>query len=113
MLLDNDMGHKLLKVARNAIDACLTNSDLRTKTIDEPLLNQKAGCFVTIHKDGQLRGCIGNFVSHQPLYLEVAQIAAAAATTDPRFYAMDQKISETIASIFQFSPHWLRSTIPC
>ena len=91
MLLDYDMGNKLLEIARNAIDARLANSDPPPKTIDEPLLNQEAGCFVTIHKDGQLRGCIGNFVSQQPLYLEVAQMAVAAATADPRFYAMDQK----------------------
>lgn len=88
MMLDNEMSNKLLRVARDAIDSCLTNTDSRPETIEDALLNQTAGCFVTIHKDGQLRGCIGNFVSNQPLYLEVAQMAVAAATTDPRFYAM-------------------------
>ncbi len=90
MFLDDDMGHKLLNVARNAIDACLSNSDPLPETVDSPELNQTAGCFVTIYKDNQLRGCIGNFVSQQPLYLEVAQMAVAAATADPRFHAMDQ-----------------------
>ncbi len=90
MLLDNELGHKLLEGAHNAIDASLTNSDPLPETVDDPELNQTVGCFVTIHKDGQLRGCIGNFVSEQPLHLEVAQMAVAAATADPRFYAMDQ-----------------------
>jgi AmmeMemoRadiSam system protein A len=90
MLLDNEMGIKLLKIARAAIDACLTDSDPTPDKIENSPLNQTAGCFVTIHKGAQLRGCIGNFVSTQPLYLEVAQMAVAAATADPRFHAMNR-----------------------
>ena len=88
MLLDKEMSTKLLKIARNAIDACLTETAAAPVEVDDLALNQKVGCFVTIHRDGQLRGCIGNFVSDKPLYLEVTQMAVAAATTDPRFYAM-------------------------
>jgi len=91
MLLEKKLGHKLLEVARKAIDAGLTNTDPTPERIEDPLLNQEAGCFVTINKDGQLRGCIGNFVSSQPLYLEVAKMAIAAATADPRFYAMSSE----------------------
>jgi AmmeMemoRadiSam system protein A len=45
------------------------------------------GAFL-IKRNGQLRGCIGNFQARQPLYREVAQMAAASATEDPRFKPM-------------------------
>ncbi len=91
MLLDKQMGTKLLKIARNAIDACLTETAAAPVEVADLALNQTAGCFVTIHMEGQLRGCIGNFVSDKPLHLEVTQMAVAAATTDPRFYAMSSQ----------------------
>ena len=46
---------------------------------------QEMGAFVTLHKEGQLRGCIGNLVGQQPLYLTVRDMAVEAAVDDPRF----------------------------
>lgn len=43
------------------------------------------GAFVTLHKNGQLRGCIGNFVGDGSLERTVSQMAVAAASQDPRF----------------------------
>jgi AmmeMemoRadiSam system protein A len=40
---------------------------------------------VTIHKDGKLRGCIGDIHGRQPLAITIAEMAAAAAFHDPRF----------------------------
>lgn len=48
-------------------------------------IDQKLGCFVTLHKQGHLRGCIGLFSANQPLYKTVSQMALAAAFDDPRF----------------------------
>jgi AmmeMemoRadiSam system protein A len=42
-------------------------------------------CFVTLHKHGQLRGCIGHLQATQPLVEDVAGNAYAAAFQDPRF----------------------------
>lgn len=53
-------------------------------------LKLQSGCFVTIHENGQLRGCIGNFISEKPLWQLVQEMAIAAATQDPRFYPMKQ-----------------------
>jgi len=50
-----------------------------------PELVQQTGCFVTLHKDGQLRGCIGTFERQGPLYEKVQRMARAAAFQDPRF----------------------------
>ena len=48
-------------------------------------LNQKCGAFVSLHKHGRLRGCIGHFGEDVPLHEIVAEMARAAAFEDPRF----------------------------
>ena len=48
-------------------------------------LSDKCGAFVSLHKQGRLRGCIGHFGEDVPLYEIVAEMARAAAFEDPRF----------------------------
>lgn len=48
-------------------------------------LSLKCGAFVSLHKHGHLRGCIGHFGEDVPLYEIVAEMARAAAFEDPRF----------------------------
>ena len=48
-------------------------------------LKEKCGAFVSLHKQGRLRGCIGHFGEDTPLYEIVAEMARAAAFEDPRF----------------------------
>ena len=48
-------------------------------------LTQKCGAFVSLHKHGRLRGCIGHFGEDVPLFEIVAAMARAAAFEDPRF----------------------------
>ena len=48
-------------------------------------LKQKCGAFVSLHKHGRLRGCIGHFGEDVPLHEIVAEMARAAAFEDPRF----------------------------
>jgi len=48
-------------------------------------LLQPMGAFVTLNEHGQLRGCIGNIIGRQPLYLTVRDMAIESATGDPRF----------------------------
>ena len=50
-----------------------------------PMLNSKCGAFVSLHKHGRLRGCIGHFGEDVPLHEIVAEMARAAAFEDPRF----------------------------
>lgn len=52
-------------------------------------LAQSLGSFVTLNKDGDLRGCIGNMVGREPLWQNVWRMARAAAFEDPRFPALD------------------------
>jgi AmmeMemoRadiSam system protein A len=47
-------------------------------------LRDPGACFVTLHTDGQLQGCIGTLAARRPLGVDVAANAAAAAFDDPR-----------------------------
>ena len=78
----------LVNIAREAIVHQIKGGDYSPTPREEKALNSESGCFVTITQEGQLRGCIGNFQSQQPLFREVATMAVAAASQDPRFQPM-------------------------
>ena len=51
------------------------------------LTQRRAGAFVSIHKHGQLRGCIGTIApTRESLAEEIIHNAISASTRDPRFY---------------------------
>jgi len=54
-------------------------------------LKGKRGAFVSLHKHGQLRGCIGSIQPTKPLHQTVEEMAAAAAFNDPRFESLTAK----------------------
>jgi AmmeMemoRadiSam system protein A len=81
----------LLAIARHAIETYVRTGKAYVEPREEMALNQRNGCFVTIKQRGQLRGCIGNFQSEHPLFREVAEMAIASATKDPRFYPMREE----------------------
>jgi hypothetical protein len=78
----------LLNIARVTISEYLETgkiSDAKTASgITEKLL-QPAGAFVTLTKEKNLRGCIGQFNTDRPLYRVVQEMAVSAATRDYRF----------------------------
>lgn len=51
-------------------------------------LQAHGACFVTLHRLGQLRGCIGSLEAYRPLVTDVAEHAFDAAFHDPRFPAL-------------------------
>lgn len=77
----------LLRVAHDAIAYGLTHE--REIQIDvknyEGELQELRASFVTLKLYGQLRGCIGTLEAYQPLVLDIAHNAHAAAFADPRF----------------------------
>ena len=80
----------LLSIAREAISARL---DKRKPTaVAElkltPRLREPLGAFVTITKDGDLRGCIGRFTSAGPLWQVIGEMATEAAFSDSRFTSL-------------------------
>ena len=87
----------LLDIARQAIIHGVQTGQEYIEPREEKALNQRNGCFVTIKQNGQLRGCIGNFQSELPLFKEVAQMAQASATKDPRFYPLKESDLDTFS----------------
>ncbi len=83
--LTREQKKKLLDIARATLEEYVkTKKTLEFKEPD-PRLSKEEGAFVTIRKQGQLRGCIGNILGGGPLYLMVRNMAIASATQDPRF----------------------------
>ena len=80
---DAHLGQALLTRARNAIAAALDNAQISES--DHPALAQPGASFVTLTRNGQLRGCIGSLEAWRPLVEDVCANAQAAAFRDPRF----------------------------
>lgn len=77
----------LFEIARNSIQTKLNNNKkivFDIKTMPEKLKRQ-LGAFVTLKINGVLRGCIGRFISTDPLYKVVQASALSSAFEDPRF----------------------------
>ncbi|MCC7327114.1 MAG: AmmeMemoRadiSam system protein A [Burkholderiales bacterium] len=86
MHTDPELGTSLLALARGAIAAefgiAVPASPL------QPRLSMRGATFVTLRRDGELRGCIGSVEAHRPLRVDVHANAVAAAFHDPRFTAL-------------------------
>lgn len=77
----------LLEVARAAIGDGLHGAEPRVADLDArtPALRAPAATFVTLQLHGALRGCIGTLDAVQPMVIDAAANAYAAAYRDPRF----------------------------
>jgi AmmeMemoRadiSam system protein A len=74
----------LLKIAREAIEKYLKTGEAKKLEVSEKL-KEKRAVFVTLFKQGELRGCIGHLEAYKPLGEAVAEMAIAAAVDDNRF----------------------------
>ncbi len=85
--LSNEEKQELLALARSTITTYLKIGEIPSCDTTEysPRLMSRTGAFVTIHKNNELRGCIGNFDSGMPLYRTIQEEAVSAATQDYRF----------------------------
>jgi AmmeMemoRadiSam system protein A len=75
----------LLQVARESIAAQLKGKAAPPVQASSPVLEELRGAFVSLHRQGQLRGCIGYIEAVKPLLQTVKEMAPAAAFQDPRF----------------------------
>lgn len=89
--LDKSQQKQLLEIARQALESYLKDKKIPEFDIQDDVLNQKLGAFVTLRKNGKLRGCIGEFEPEIPLYQVVQNKAIDAALHDPRFYPIEYK----------------------
>lgn len=76
----------LLTIAESAIARALVSGTRRLPDVDDlpARLRQPGATFVTLRRDGMLLGCIGALEPYQPVGLDVAEHALAAAFDDPR-----------------------------
>ncbi len=81
----SDARKELIAIARSAVKAAVDGDQVPSVPADNPDLQVKAGCFVTLKNKGRLRGCIGRFTSDSPLWKTVRDMAVSSATQDIRF----------------------------
>ena len=121
MLTKND-GNMAVHLARDAIEIFLKKNavlDLSNADLSD-IFNEKRGVFVTLTKQGMLRGCIGHPYPDSALENAIIDSAMSAATRDPRFPSVN--ISEmndivvevtvlTQPELFDVQPHELPGMI--
>jgi MEMO1 family protein len=82
-----DSKQQLLHLARQSLESWVARQQKPDpdKSRFPPEWAEPKGCFVTLTKQGQLRGCIGHIFPQEPLWQAVVDNACHAATQDPRF----------------------------
>jgi AmmeMemoRadiSam system protein A len=91
--LSNSHRKQLLEIAEASIRHGLTEGHaLPVNTEEYPEeFRQRRACFVTLNRNGDLRGCIGHLEAVQPLVADIAENAYAAAFHDPRFPRLSER----------------------
>jgi AmmeMemoRadiSam system protein A len=84
---------ELLNIARQAVEAVVVGHSLNPLDLNgmPPAFRENGASFVTLTREGQLRGCIGAIEAYQPLALDVQEHAVAAASEDYRFPPVTQE----------------------
>jgi AmmeMemoRadiSam system protein A len=102
----------LLQVARDSIAAQLTGKAATPVKTTAPVLQEPRGAFVSLHRHGQLRGCIGYIEAVKPLLQTVREMAPAAAFQDPRFRPLQaDELADLEIEISVLTPmHLIKST---
>jgi len=79
--------HPIVKLAIESVETYINDRKIISPPADLiPEMKEKAGVFVCLKKDGELRGCIGTFMpTTGNVAEETIRNAVAAATEDPRF----------------------------
>ena len=90
-------GPRLLKLVRETIGLRLGLVEKVDQSgLDGEVLNQDLATFITLKKDGQLRGCIGNLEATGPLLESLTQNARHAAFNDHRFSPLSKEELERV-----------------
>ena len=82
---------QLLEIAREVVESQCRGEKTPEFVVNSPTLKEPRGAFVTLHKEGKLRGCIGHIRAKEPLVKTIVEMAEAAAFHDPRFPPVSSK----------------------
>ena len=83
-MFTDDEKRALLRIARDSIARRLRLATGEPRPVTPPM-QEKAGVFVSLHRKGKLRGCIGSIEGTRPLHEEVAELVVESAFGDRRF----------------------------
>jgi len=99
-----EKGSFLLKLARAGI-ARQFWEDVPEPSV-KPWMAEPGASFVTLTRQGELRGCIGTLEAHRPLGIDVRENAVAAAFRDPRFMPLSRAEFDRVrVEVSVLSPH--------
>lgn len=103
--LSNEAKIELLKIARLSIETEILRAEPHDFNMSDEKIKEKRGVFVTLRKNGRLRGCIGHIFPRLPLWEATAEVAVASATSDPRFISVSKdELDEISIEISALSP---------
>ena len=74
---------KILGYVRALLKARLTAGSEPKLELPREIMEQKRGIFVTLKRQGRLRGCIGHILGYEPLKESIREMTLAAAFEDP------------------------------
>jgi AmmeMemoRadiSam system protein A len=78
--------HPIAKLAKETVESYVREGKIPQPKEIVPEMKERAGVFVSIHKHGELRGCIGTFEpTRSNVAEEIVANAISSATRDPRF----------------------------
>lgn len=100
LLAQREQEDDYVKLARRTIEEFVKTGTMIEvpEGLPEELYNSRAGAFVSIKKDGTLRGCIGTIQAVQPsLVEEIINNAVSACSRDPRFSPVKRKELEKLS----------------
>jgi AmmeMemoRadiSam system protein A len=78
--------HPVVRLAKEAVESYVRKGKMPKPKELTPEMRERAGVFVSLHKHGQLRGCIGTFEpTKDNVAEEIMANAISSSTADPRF----------------------------
>lgn len=96
---------ELLSMARETITSYVRDRKVPEIEPDDKRLKADGAVFVTINRNGNLRGCIGSIQAVMPLYQSVIKNAVSASSNDPRFPPMTkEELSDIDVEVTVLSP---------
>ncbi|MFQ5964941.1 MAG: AmmeMemoRadiSam system protein B [Candidatus Scalinduaceae bacterium] len=107
-LNDNEKS-TLIRIARDTLETYIKEKKLpdvnNGKYAFTQKLKEKRGVFVTLNKNGSLRGCIGHILPREPLFKAVMATTVSSCTNDTRFIPVsEEELTDLEIDISVLSP---------
>ena len=104
-ILTNKDKALLLDIAKKTVVAVVQKQPVPEFSVSSPELERPRGAFVTLKRNGRLRGCIGRFQPAEPLHVVVKEMAVSAASQDFRFRPVSsEELPELTVEISALTP---------